>query len=98
MSDVQTEGAAPASTPPADIGQAVGVTDGSTPGTTAPEGQPPVDNDHVAEGAEQFPTPATAEVHPANEHLDEIDALASHWGGDVWNEVRNLVAKVRSLL
>lgn len=95
MSDVQTEGAAPASTPPADIGQAVGVTDGSVPGTTAPEGQPPVDNAHVAEGAEQFAAPVE---HPANEHLDEIDALASHWGGDVWNEVRNLVAKVRSLL
>jgi hypothetical protein len=86
MSDVQTEAAAPAETPVA-----------ADPAVAVPP-QPPVDNDHVAEGAEQFPTPVTAADHPANEHLDGIEAIASHWGGDVMVNLRELVAKVRALL
>jgi hypothetical protein len=92
MSDVQSE-AAVESQQPAPVEGAPEVT--GTPETV--EQQPPVDNAHVAEGCEQFSSAAAA-AHPADEHLEEIDAIASRWGGDVMTQVRALVAKIRAVL
>jgi hypothetical protein len=95
MSEVQAD-AAPSSTEPAagaiPAGQAV------DPATIPPP--PPVDNDHVAEGCEPFPE-ATAAAEPVSEahgYLDDIEAAVSRVGGDLWTQVRELVAKVRDFI
>lgn len=56
------------------------------------EPPPPVDNAHVAPGAEPFA------AHPALGTLDRIEELAIRFGGDVMAEIRHLVAQVRTML
>lgn len=46
----------------------------------------------------ETPTTEAAPVHPASPYLDQIEALALKWGGDVGVEIRNLVGSARAVL
>lgn len=44
------------------------------------------------------PAPDPAEVHPVHTILNDIEALAIRYGGEIMTEIRHLVAEGRALL
>lgn len=90
MSEPQSE---PASTEPTPTT----MTPEEVAASNIPPDPPPVDNEHVADGATPFSDAAEPE-HAAMSPLARIEELAIRFGGDAMTEIRHLVAEVRSLL